>query len=102
MDGFITFFVITFIFLPVIFCVLFIVFLTKTIQRGKRIKELEKEINDLKSGNANQAAQNTNAQSRNIFSCLRYNLRVISNRRQRQYFLHRHTRLNRYLQLPRK
>ena len=61
MDGFITFFVITFIFLPVIFCVLFIVFLTKTIQRGKRIKELEKEINDLKSGNANQAAQNTNA-----------------------------------------
>ena len=63
MDGFIFAFLITFIFLPVIFCVLFIIFLTKYIKRGKRIKELEKEINDLRYGNGNQAAQNANAPS---------------------------------------
>lgn len=59
MDSIIYILVFTFIFLPVIFCVLFIIFLTKSIQRGKRIKELEKEIYDLKSGNKNQAAPNT-------------------------------------------
>ena len=58
MDGFIFAFLITFIFLPVIFCVLFIIFLTKYIKSRKRIKELEKEINDLRYGNGNQAAQN--------------------------------------------
>ena len=58
MEGFIFAFLITFIFLPVIFCVLFIIFLTKYIKSRKRIKELEKEINDLRYGNGNQAAQN--------------------------------------------
>ena len=58
MDGFIFAFLITFIFLPVIFCVLFIIFLTKYIKSRKRIKELEKEINDLRYGNGNLAAQN--------------------------------------------
>ena len=52
----------TFIFLPVIFCVLFIIFLTKSIKRGKRIQELEKEIYDLKSGMYGQAVPGTYTQ----------------------------------------
>ena len=46
--------VITFLLLPVIFLVLFIVFLNQSIRRGKRIKELEKEISILRQGNPGQ------------------------------------------------
>ena len=45
---------ITFLLLPVIFLVLFIVFLSISIKRGKRIKELEKEISYLRQGHPGQ------------------------------------------------
>ena len=50
--------VFTFLVLPVVFCILFIVFLTKSIKRGKRIKELEKELNELKYGEQGQTNSN--------------------------------------------
>lgn len=51
-----------FIVAPIAFCILFIVFLTKSIKRGKRIKELERELNMLKGGYTGQATPDVNAQ----------------------------------------
>ena len=49
---------ITFILLPIIFLILFLVFLIRSIKRGKRIKELEKELYDLKNANPGQVIPN--------------------------------------------
>ena len=44
------FILIAFVVAPVAFCVLFIIFLTRSIKRGKRIKELELEVARLRAG----------------------------------------------------
>ena len=58
--DFLTVFVVAFILAPIVFCVLFIVFLTRWINRGKKIKELEREISALRSGNTTQPVQGVN------------------------------------------
>ena len=58
--DFLTVLVVAFILAPIVFCVLFIVFLTRWINRGKKIKELEREISALKSGNISQPVQAAN------------------------------------------
>ena len=57
MNDIIGLLVVAFIIAPVVFCALFIVFLVISINRGKRIKELENEIKALRSGNGSQPAQ---------------------------------------------
>ncbi len=56
MDSFLVTFILLFIAAPVVFCILFIVFLIRSVKYGKRIKALEKEINALKYGNNMQPA----------------------------------------------
>ena len=49
--------IIIYLCLPIVFGILFAVFLTKSIKRGKRIKELENEIKVLRSGNVTRPVQ---------------------------------------------
>ena len=55
MADIITILIFTFILLPVIFCVLFIVFLVRSVKLGKRVKELERELISVKYGNPDPA-----------------------------------------------
>ena len=46
---------------PIAFCILFIVFLVRSIKRGKRIRELELEVARLRAGNTDGAAPSQGA-----------------------------------------
>ena len=50
-----------FILAPIVFCILFIVFLVRSIKRGKRIRELELEVARLRAGNTDGAAPSQGA-----------------------------------------
>ena len=55
MDSLVFVLIFTFIFLPVIFCILFIIFLVRSVKLGKRVKELERELLNVKYGNPDSA-----------------------------------------------
>ena len=50
-----------FILAPIVFCILFIVFLVRSIKRGKRIRELELEVARLRAGNTDGVAPSQGA-----------------------------------------